>query len=347
MPFRLTGRPIGGFLPLGIADLPAAAATPWQRWTDGARSALGFRNARSALAWLLREKSIRRVWLPAYICPELAVAARGAGADPAFYSVGETLAPDVAGLDAAMRRGDAAIGVDYFGFSPPAEFTALVEARDDVLWIEDRAQALDPGATPWGDWLLYSPRKLVGVPDGGILVSRHETLADPLRPRATDFDFLSPALMRLEDTEEADHCRWYAQYRAVEQANAVSLQPMSRLSFGLLCRMDAAAISAARRRNFACLSHAFSDLALPSLGAGTSAVPFGLAIRVGDAAALAGRLAEAGMFCARHWAALPCAPEAFAAEHGLARSLLTLPCDQRYGEAEMKRLIDAVAAALS
>jgi hypothetical protein len=96
--------PIGGFLPLAIAELPAAAVTPWQLWTDGAQSTLAFQNARSALVWLLRQKQNGRLFLPAYICPEIADAARGAGVEVCFYGVGEALAPDAAYGEAEMRR---------------------------------------------------------------------------------------------------------------------------------------------------------------------------------------------------------------------------------------------------
>lgn len=339
-------RPIGGFFPLAIDQMPAAAVTPWQSWTNGAGSILRFHSARAALAWLLRRKSIRRLWLPAYICPELADAALNAGAELAFYPVGDRLMPDTAMLGAHLLEGDAVLGVAYFGFSPPSDFLRLAATRPDVLWIEDRAQAFDPGASPWGDWVVYSPRKLLGVPDGGLLVSYRQQLAEPPLQPSTELAFMSPALLRLEDPDESDHRRWYARYRTIEQAVTASPESMSRLSCELLRRLDAAAISAARRRNFASLSRAFSSIALPSPAEPSSAVPFGLPIRVNDAAAIAGKLAEAGIFCARHWSALPSDPDAFAAEHRLARSLLTLPCDQRYGEAEMRRIIDAVAAIL-
>lgn len=340
-----TQRRIGGFLPLAIDELPAAADTPWERWTRDARSVLSFHNARSALVWLLRRKSIGRIWLPAYLCPEIASAVRGAGIDLAFYGVGDRLAPDAAGLDARLRRGEAALGVDYFGAPPRQDFLALVAARSDVLWIEDRAQALDPG-TSWGDWLLYSPRKLLGVADGGLLVSHRETLSAPEQPAAEELAFMMPALERFEDAAEARHRAWYKRYRAAEDAICVSLQSMSRLTQALLRRLDFPAIAAARRRNAAQLSRAFAAIARPPLGLSSGAVPFGVPVGTGDAASVSARLAERGLFCARHWPALACSAEEFPDEHRLARSLLTLPCDQRYGEAEMARLVDGVAAVL-
>lgn len=338
-------RPIGGFLPLAIDELPAASLTPWQLWTRDARSTLTFHNARSALAWLLRRKGTRRLWLPAYICQEVADAVRGLGTEIRFYAVGETLAPDPAALDAMLERGDAVLGVDYFGFLPPPAFLALAKTRDDVLWIEDRAQAFDPGEA-WGDWLIYSPRKLLGVPDGGLLISLRHELEPPAYEESHDLSFVAPLLERFEDAAETHSRDWYNTYRDIEAGAATSLRPMSRLTETLLRRIDAEAIASKRRRNHAMLADAFPARMLRFAGAQPAAVPFGLAIRVPDAGAVAARLAEAGAFCARHWRSPPSDPRLFPGEHRLAQSLLTLPCDQRYAAAEMQRLIDCLATIL-
>jgi len=339
-------QPIGGFLPLALDDLLAASVTPWQIWTEGALSTHVFHNARSALVWLLRHQEPRKLWLPAYICPELATAASGAGIDIGFYSVGENLTPDGVALDRAARRRDAVLGVDYFGFRPGAAFLALVEARRDLVWIEDRAQAFAPGGKPWGDFVLYSPRKLLGVPDGGLLVAYRTALPSVAAAALPDFAFMMPFLERFEDSEERRNRVWYERYREVEAGAAVSLHKMSRTTEALLHRLDAAGIAETRRRNGALLADAFGRQALTAADASKDAVPFGLPLRVVDAAALAARLAERGAFCARHWPALPSDARAFPDEHRLAQSLITLPCDQRYGVAEMRRLIDLVGDAL-
>jgi hypothetical protein len=56
-------------------------------------------------------------------------------------------------------------------------------------------------------------------------------------------------------------------------------------------------------------------------------------------------MAGARIFCARHWADLPSPAADFPAEHELSRRLITLPCDHRYGEAEMARVADVFLGA--
>lgn len=347
MPRPLIMPPIGGFLPLALTELPAAAVTPWQLWTNGTRCAVAFHNARSALAWLLRQKQIARLLVPAYVCVEVAEAARSAGAEVHFYGVGEALAPDTAAIARGARRGDAVLGIDYFGSSQPATFLALVKERRDLLWIEDRAQAFAPAGEAWGDWVLYSPRKVLGVPDGGLLVSYRETLSPPDCAELYDLSFMAPSLERFEDAAETGNDRWFPRYREVEARAAVSLAKMSRLTATLLARLDATKVADKRRGNRAILAAAFSTIALDPPGADGRDVPFGYPIRLRNAAEVAARLAKQGIFCARHWSTLPSDPSIFAGEHRLAQSTLTLPCDQRYGKDEMNGLVEIVAAHLA
>jgi dTDP-4-amino-4,6-dideoxygalactose transaminase len=49
-----------------------------------------------------------------------------------------------------------------------------------------------------------------------------------------------------------------------------------------------------------------------------------------------------GIFCPVHWKNLPCDTNEFKAEHELSKSMLTLPSDHRYGEADMQRVINAL-----
>ena len=244
-------------------------------------------------------------------------------------------------LSTQVDNGDHVLAVDYFGRPPGADFVALVRARPEIGWVEDRAHALDPGEEPWGTWVLYSPRKLLGVPDGGILVARH----GPLPPLSTrmpvDLAFVLPSLERFEDVEECDNQRWYANYVREEAAMNVGPQQMSRLSLHILKGSDAQADSVARRKNYSILNQRLRKWAFFQ-EAQISFAPLGFPVRVRSAAALASRLSEHGIFAARHWSTLPSEPSTFATEHRLAGELLTLPCDYRYGEIEMHRVADTM-----
>ena len=349
-----TGETIGGFLPLdpgpplGTGGRESVA----RRWF-GAHRRHAFRNARSALALgaCAAFAPLGTLWLPAYACAALAEAAAAARrlghvARVAAYALAPEgpLSPDHGFLAARLAPGDAVLVIAHFGRPPAPALRRLAASRPDVTWIEDRAQALWPGPA-WGDAVLYSPRKLLGVPDGGYLVlpPRGAARARPLPEQAAaPGPALPAALIRFEDA-----ARGFAAYRAAERAMTVAPGAPGRLGEALLHRQDLRAIAARRRANHAALLPLIPPAFRPGLGPTPAApawVPQGLPVLVPDAAALSARMAERGVFCPVMWPDAvdpgPC-PRARA----MAGRVLLLPLDQRHGPEAMARVAAVFRAA--
>ena len=343
-----TDRKIGGFLPLDL-PLTTPARSAWQAISTSDSPVLTGPTARHALAQLLSGAPVRRLWFPAYCCPETVQAPDGV--DIRFYPVGARLQPDSGWLADRVQGGDAVLGIDYFGQSPHADFRALVSARRDILWIEDCAQALAPDA-PWGDWQIFSPRKLFGVADGGIARCRNPDRALPAPPpaptdqRLSDMDALAPLLWRMEDAPETENQRWYGAFRQAEAASATpTRQDISALSMRLLQAIDADQAAARRLAN----ARALFDLlpkAIRFWHSAPKAPPLGVPILLQNRDEIAAKLAEQGLFCAVHWRNQPAPKHDFTAEHALSDHLLTLPCDQRYTPDDMADVARRLQAAL-
>jgi hypothetical protein len=329
--------PIGGFFGLAPGEAAAGSGADF-----GEGRALLFWNARAALAHLFSALDARRVWLPAYICTAAADAAARDGRDIVFYGVGADLRPDTAALAAGVRSGDAVLGVDYFG-APDAALAALAPRFADIAWIEDRAQGLwpAPAPAPWGAHVIYSPRKVLGAPDGGVLLSRSAPLPPPVWAADPDQGRLEPARLRAADPDGRNNAVWYAAYQAAEAAMTCEPRPMSEVSAGVLAAADTAAIADRRRANAELLLARAGEAALIPAERLLAAAPLGVPVLTPDAAAASRRMAAQRIFCARHWAELPSPAADFPAEHDLSRRLLTLPCDQRYDAADMARVADA------
>ena len=103
-------------------------------------------------------------------------------------------------------------------------------------------------------------------------------------------------------------------------------------------------MAARRRENYRRLLERLRDIALlPSLPDGV--VPVGFPVRVGDRDAIRQRLFDALIFPPVHWPIEAVVPERFTDSHRLAGEIMTIPCDQRYGPAEMDRIADVLVAA--
>jgi hypothetical protein len=303
-------------------------------------------NARSALNALWTADRPRAAWLPAYVCGDV-VQAVPQGVSIRYFAVDDELQPDVNRLSSDLRAGDHVLAVDYFGRPPARAFQDLVAARRDVRWVEDRAQALDCGPA-WGDWLLYSPRKLIGVPDGGILIPTKAVHPLPMLQTEplTDFGFIAPSLERFEDPEELQNAGWYERYVHAEATMSPGRFAMSRLSAAILKGANVNPHVERRQANYRTLHARLERWSFLKEGQ-PDFVPLGFPIAVPNAAQLGQRLSQQRIFAARHWKSLPSHPDEHENAHRLAHKLITLPCDYRYTSSDMDLVADAVIEALS
>lgn len=164
-------------------DASRAPALP-----DGQLFVRGRHALRHGLAVLAAKRQLRRVWLPAYLVHCVIEAVEAAGLSFCRYDVDEGLEPR--GLDELpLCAGDALLVVHYFGLAQPVErLLALCQARA-LLLVEDCAHVVrDPGAGvmlgSYGAISVFSPRKQLAVPGGGLLVSNDPACAPAPAPPA-------------------------------------------------------------------------------------------------------------------------------------------------------------------
>jgi hypothetical protein len=154
---------------------------PWIR--DGETAGLLSRSAWSLALialWRLRgqRESSVSVWLPDFFCNSALHPLRATGITLVFYPVAENLGPDMAACRRLVSGGAPSLFVlvHYFG-QPIAAAPARDFCASHGAWlIEDAAHVLRPidGVGSNGDFVLYSPHKLLAAPDGAVLVVRPE-----------------------------------------------------------------------------------------------------------------------------------------------------------------------------
>lgn len=154
-------------------------SAPWRRSGD---VAFWFsRSAWSLLAiaqWrqLLTHQTEITVWLPDFFCNVSLTPLRRMEALLRFYPITDQMVPDLNACKGMVheRCPDLFVLVHFFG-QPILADSATAFCRETGAWlVEDAAHVLRPmtGIGEYGDCVLYSPHKLLPIPDGAVMVVR-------------------------------------------------------------------------------------------------------------------------------------------------------------------------------
>ena len=205
--------------------------------------------------------------------------------------------------------------------------------------IVDCAQALL--AKPLhGIKLFYSPRKFVGVADGGIAYlgsSYSRKVKIVSEEKTTDHD--NHLFIRKEFGAEAGFEAFQTNERKLSNQ---PIRWMSKETKRALTHIDFDRIIAKRRANFTFLHRALKEinaLQLPDLDSFVCPMAYPFAMR--SERNLRKGLIDTKVFVAKYW---PNVSQliGYEKEYELADRVVAIPCDQRYGDKEMKRIVSII-----
>lgn len=133
-------------------------------------------------------KSGDELMVPAYHCGKEVGPFRHLGVKPVFYRIDANLAPQIRHIEMLINSQTKAILVThFFGFPAPLDALKSLCRNRGIRLIEDCAHALF-GRGPVGplgvsgDAAVFSPRKFLPIPDGGIAVLNASNISFPERP---------------------------------------------------------------------------------------------------------------------------------------------------------------------
>lgn len=286
---------------------------------------------RNALEYVLRSllPAISKLYIPYFTCDTVLELLVKLGISYEFYSININLEL-YNGI--ALKKDEYLWYTNYYGIKD-----AYVQELDRLYsnrLIVDNAQALFCQAT---DRCLHSPRKYVGIPDGGIAFTDRPIL-DSFE---TDYSYdrCNHLLQRIDTGAGAG----YTEFRT----NSMKLknQPirqMSKLTRALVNSIDFETVKKKRRKNFQMIHEVLGKnnrLAIPDMD--TFECPLVYPYFTDDSK-LKKKLIENKIFVATYWPNVYewCKEESL--EYQLADKIIAIPIDQRYGEGEMKYVIEKI-----
>jgi len=290
-------------------------------------------SGRNALEYILKGiPVVQKLYIPYYTCDVVLEPINKLGIPYGHYRIDEHLElADEIQLD----KDEYLLVTNYFGIKD-AYIKKLAQQYGKQL-IVDNAQALY--AEPLeGIKTVFSPRKFVGIPDGGIAYTENGLdVAD--MEQDVSYNRCSHLLKRLDLGAEAG----YNDFR--ENSHQLVNQPikqMSNLTWHLLQSIDFDEVKNQRQENFKQLHQALSGINLLDIPEPeTFACPMVYPFYISDMT-LKRHLIEKKIFVATYWPnVLEWCREGML-EYELASKVIAIPVDQRYDNEDMNNIVKLI-----
>jgi hypothetical protein len=312
---------IGGYFGL---DLP--------NYGDLYPDAIKFQSGRAAIRAVLECNGITRVMMPAYICDSIIKSAVDAGVEVETYDLDESLYPK--NLPRSMPDQCAVIYVNYFGLCQQNISRLLEEIPGDRLIIDSSHALFDPHTDALAT--IYSPRKFVGLPDGGLLrASPQLRITPPVEEDQGSFERMKYLLVRMAYSAREG----YADFdKARNSLRDLPPLAMSRLTRRLMKSIRWDQVSTRRKENYAVMARLMGAINEMHWTLGENDVPlcYPLTLRGCGINKIKNELAMLNVFTATYWPdALP-RIKANTIEAALINETLFLPIDQRLEPAQVE-----------
>lgn len=277
---------------------------------------------RNALAYIIKAKNIKKLWMPKFMCDSCDKVLSDNNVNVQYYSIGIDFKPTIKEWDGWLYV------VNFYGQLSNDYLNSL---GDRI--IVDNAQAYFQEPIPRVD-TLYTCRKFFGVADGAILYTDKLIRVEEQDESFNRMNFL---LGRYERSAS----EFYAEY--VENNHFFRNQPiktMSKLTENLLHGIDYEEVRKRRTQNFSYLHEKLYYVNMLNLSLPDGAFMYPLYIENG--AELRKQLQTKKIFIPTLWPAVfnLCGEDEL--EYDMAKNILPIPVDQRYGIEEMEYIINEI-----
>ncbi len=292
------------------------------------QDALRLNTARNCFEYILRVRGYRKVYVPYYTCDSMLEPLQKCQVAYEFYSIDENLEPTRV---YPLQPDEAFLYTNYYGLKQHC--VERLAALYGSQLIVDNAQAFYAEPLSGID-TFYSSRKFVGVADGAYLYTTQRLHENLEKDRSCQR--MSHLLMRADVGAEAGYGDFHQNEHLLSNN---PIRRMSNMTEKILCGVDYEAVRQQRRSNYLYLDNAIGKQNRLRFSLEADAVPMVYPFYTEDGT-LRQRLIDNKIFVAKYWANISewCQPEML--EYKLMQQLLPLPIDQRYGEEDMKRIIE-------
>ncbi|MDR2221791.1 MAG: hypothetical protein LBE34_03525 [Flavobacteriaceae bacterium] len=291
-------------------------------------SAVAVNTGRNGLRYILRTNKYSKIYLPYFTCDVVLNTIKEEGIDYEFYCINTLLEPVFEWK--ILKENEAFLYTNYFGLKDKF-VTELIKIIKNC--IIDNAQAFYAKAINGVD-SFYSPRKFIGVPDGGYVYCKGNLHIDKVD---VSYNRMSHLLKRLEiDAEEG-----YNDFTENEKLlDTLPLKKMSVLTSSLIDNVDHEYIKEKRRENYRYLYENFEVINKINLPLDINSVP--LVFPLWLEKDVRGILHKNRCYTATYWPNVIEWVNEYSLESKLTNEIVYLPIDQRICLEDLNRIINII-----
>lgn len=290
---------------------------------------------RNALEYILLSiGSVAKVYLPYYTCEVVLEPIRKLQIPYTFYHINTDF--EIVD-DISPKEGEYIIANNYYGIKD-TYITELAGKYGNHL-IVDCAQSFFAKPIP-GIKCFYSTRKFVGVADGGVAYLGNDSDGGV---QVSEVDCSAHHDSHLLKRKQLGAEAGFSDYQKNEgKLDNQSIRWMSDTTKDILNHIDYDKVVAKRRENYSFLHTALSEknvLALPDMDSFVCPMVYPFISKTDRN--LRKELIDNKVFVARYWPNIH-SSSTFETEYNMSLNIIPIPCDQRYGQEDMKRIIGII-----
>ncbi|MBR1519635.1 MAG: hypothetical protein IJ635_00145 [Bacteroidaceae bacterium] len=294
------------------------------------KNAIKLNTGRICLEYILRCRKYKKVYIPYYTCEVILEPFKKLGIEYSFYHINIDF--EIV-EDTCLNSHEAILYTNYWGLNQ--HNVIKYSERYGRQLIIDNTQAFYAKPIEGID-TFYTCRKFFGVPDGAYLYTDAKLGLEI--EQDVSYERVTHLLKRIDLGAEAG----FMDFRKAD--DALDNQPMlrmSRLTERMMQAIDYGFVARRRKDNFMQLHGLLKDGNLLHLQYDEEAVPMVYPYLM-DKEGLRESLIRNKIFVARYWPNVDEWAGGQAEETTLAKQLIPLPVDQRYGEVEMECIINKI-----
>lgn len=292
--------------------------------------AIRLNTGRNALEYILLANKYGKLYLPFYSCDVLLEPLKRNAVEYEFYSIDENFEPlfDFK----KIQQNEAFLYINYFGLKE--NYVKEIASRCKNLVIDSSQSFFSMPIS--GIDTFYSPRKFLGVPDGGYAYSKLKLECE--LQQDFSFDRCKHLLQRIDISAEDGYASFVSNDHNL---NDEPIKKMSDLTRSLLASFDYKTIALQRKKNFNYLHQLLKEKNKLKFENVAENVPMVYPFWQEDEN-LKSRLLQNKIYTATYW------PNVFEwrkegdLEYKMAKEIVYLPIDQRYSENDLDRIFQII-----